>query len=67
MLVVQNRNQPSRVLDTISTAIPVAADEIVVAAAYVTKSGTSLIFDRLQKKLGGRRIPERSEASHYDL
>lgn len=52
MLVVQNRNQPSRVLDTISTAIPVAADEIVVAAAYVTKSGTSLIFDRLQKKLG---------------
>lgn len=52
MLVVQNRNQPARVLDTISTVIPESAEEIVVAAAYVTRSGTSLIFDRLRKKLG---------------
>jgi HKD family nuclease len=52
VLIVQNKQRPSVVLDEIAAAIPTDAQEMVVAAAYVTKSGSELLFDRLHKKLG---------------
>lgn len=52
MLIVQNRLNPSVVIDALDNAFPAACNEIFVASAYTTREGVRLLFDRLRLRLG---------------
>lgn len=52
MLIVQSKLNPSVVLDEIADSIPDDTDELFVAAAYVSRTGSDLLFDRLRRRIG---------------
>jgi hypothetical protein len=56
MLVVQNPSRPAAIRHAIADILHDDTDDLKVAAAYVTTSGTGLLLDVLTRRLGARRV-----------
>ena len=54
MLAVQNKTNPSSILDAISSGVPRPTQSLFVASAYVTAEGLALLMDRIQRAVGPR-------------